>query len=54
MIGHRGEAIKKVGIQAREELEKFFGKQVHLETFVKVEQDWRKKELKLKGFGYSN
>ncbi|KYG77541.1 MULTISPECIES: GTPase Era [Roseivirga] len=54
VIGHRGEAIKKVGIQAREELEKFFGKQVHLETFVKVEQDWRKKELKLKGFGYSN
>ena len=54
VIGHRGEAIKKVGIQAREELEKFFGKQVHLETFVKVEQDWRKKELKLKGFGYSS
>lgn len=54
VIGHKGEAIKKVGIQAREELEKFFGKQVHLETFVKVEQDWRKKELKLKGFGYSN
>lgn len=54
IIGHKGEAIKKVGIQARQELEKFFGKQVHLETFVKVEQDWRKKELKLKGFGYSN
>ncbi|WP_286756414.1 GTPase Era [Roseivirga sp. UBA838] len=54
VIGHKGEAIKKVGIQAREELEKFFGKQVHLETFVKVEQDWRKKEQKLKGFGYSN
>lgn len=54
IIGHKGEAIKKVGIQARQELEKFFGKQVHLETFVKVEQDWRKKEMKLKGFGYSN
>tara|TARA_B100000965_G_scaffold359711_1_gene339959 strand:- start:16274 stop:17161 length:888 start_codon:yes stop_codon:yes gene_type:complete len=54
VIGHKGETIKKVGIQAREELEKFFGKQVHLETFVKVEQDWRKKEQKLKGFGYSN
>ena len=54
VIGHKGEAIKKVGIQAREELEKFFGKQVHLETFVKVEQDWRKKEQKLKGFGYSS
>lgn len=54
IIGHKGEAIKKVGIAARQELEKFFGKQVHLETFVKVEQDWRKKEMKLKGFGYSS
>ena len=54
IIGHKGEAIKKVGIAAREDLEKFFGKQVHLETFVKVEQDWRKKEMKLKGFGYSH
>lgn len=54
IIGHKGEAIKKVGIAARQDLEKFFGKQVHLETFVKVEQDWRKKELKLKGFGYTS
>lgn len=54
IIGHKGEAIKKVGISARQDLEKFFGKQVHLETFVKVEQDWRKKEMKLKGFGYSS
>ena len=54
IIGHKGEAIKKVGIASRQELEKFFGKQVHLETHVKVEQDWRKKEMKLKGFGYSN
>ena len=54
VIGHKGESLKKVGIEAREELEKFFGKQVHLETFVKVEQDWRKKEQKLKGFGYNN
>ena len=54
IIGHKGEALKKVGIEARKDLETFFGKQVHLETFVKVEQDWRKKELKLKSFGYSN
>ncbi|MCO6359023.1 GTPase Era [Roseivirga pacifica] len=54
IIGHKGEAIKKVGIAARQELEKFFGKQVHLETHVKVEQDWRKKEMKLKNFGYLN
>ena len=53
IIGHKGEAIKKVGIEARKDLETFFGKQVHLETFVKVEQDWRKKDLKLKRFGYS-
>lgn len=44
--------LKKVGIEAREELEKFFGKKVFLETFVKVEQDWRKNKLKLKKFGY--
>ena len=54
VIGHKGEAIKKVGIAARQELEKCFGKQVHLENFVKVEQDWRKKEMKLKGFGYTS
>ena len=53
IIGHKGEAIKKVGIAARKDLETFFGKQVHLETFVKVEQDWRKKEVKLKRFGYT-
>ncbi|WP_296704565.1 GTPase Era [Algoriphagus sp.] len=52
IIGDKGKAIKKVGIEAREELEKFFGKQVMLETFVKVEADWRKNKLKLKKFGY--
>ena len=52
IIGKGGEAIKKVGIEARKGLEAFFGKQIHLETFVKVEQDWRKKQLKLKRFGY--
>ncbi len=54
IIGHKGEAIKKVGIAARMDLEKFFDKQVFLETFVKVEQDWRKKATKLKRFGYTH
>lgn len=53
VIGHKGEGLKKVGIAARQDLEQFFGKQVHLETYVKVEQDWRKNELKLKMFGYN-
>lgn len=52
IIGKGGAALKKVGTEARLELEKFFQKKVFLETFVKVEQDWRKKELKLKRFGY--
>lgn len=52
IIGKAGEALKKVGIQAREELEKFFGKQVYLETFVKVADNWRKKSGSLRGFGY--
>jgi GTPase len=53
LIGHKGESIKKVGIQAREDMEKFFGKKVFLETFIKVEPDWRSKEGKLKNFGYN-
>lgn len=52
IIGEKGKMLKKVGIEAREELETFFGKQVHLETFVKVEPDWRKNKQKLKKFGY--
>jgi len=52
LIGEKGKALKKVGIEAREELEKFFGKKVFLETFVKVEADWRKNKSKLKKFGY--
>ena len=51
-VGEKGKMLKKVGIEAREELEKFFGKKVFLETFVKVEQDWRKNKSKLKKFGY--
>ena len=54
VIGHKGESLKKVGTAAREDLEVFFGKKIFLETHVKVEKDWRKKEAKLKRFGYSN
>ncbi|MDF9799561.1 GTP-binding protein Era [Catalinimonas alkaloidigena] len=52
LIGKGGEAIKKVGIEARADLEKFFAKQVYLEQFVKVSPDWRKKQPKLHNFGY--
>lgn len=52
IIGHKGQAIKYVGIEARKDLEKFFGKQVHLELFVKVNKDWRKNDNQLKRFGY--
>ncbi len=52
IIGKGGAKIKKVGIQAREDIEKFFGKKVYLELFVKVEKDWRNKEKKLREFGY--
>jgi GTP-binding protein Era len=52
ILGHKGERIKKVGTEARLDMEKFFGKKVFLEQFVKVEADWRKNTEKLKKFGY--
>ncbi len=52
IIGKGGEKIKKVGIEARQDIETFFGKKVYLELFVKVEKDWRNKESKLRQFGY--
>lgn len=52
IIGEGGKALKNIGIQAREEMEAFFGKKVFLETYVKVEDDWRKDERKLRKFGY--
>jgi len=52
IIGHKGEALSKVGKEAREELEKFFDKKVFLKLFVKVKKDWRKKENDLRRFGY--
>jgi GTP-binding protein Era len=53
IIGHQGKALKKVGIEARSELEAFFGKQVFIELFVKVEKDWRNRTLSLRNFGYT-
>ena len=52
IIGHGGKSLKKVGTEARKDLEAFFEKKVFLELFVKVEKDWRNKDTKLKGFGY--
>lgn len=52
LIGKGGQALKKVGIEARKDLEAFFNKQIHLETYVKVAEDWRKKERSIKNFGY--
>lgn len=52
IIGHKGQSLKKVGIESRKDMEAFFQKQVHLETYVKVEKDWRKKDKQLKKFGY--
>ena len=52
IIGKKAESIKKVGMQARKDMEAFFGKKIHLQTFVKVEKDWRKDDRKLARFGY--
>lgn len=52
IIGHQGQALKKVGAMARKDIEKFFGKKVFLEMFVKVEKDWRNRDNLLKNFGY--
>ena len=52
LIGHGGKSLKKVGTEARKDMELFFQKKVFLELFVKVEKDWRNKDSKLKGFGY--
>ncbi len=52
LIGHGGARLKKVGTEARKDIEKFFDKSVYLELFVKVEPDWRNRENKLRSFGY--
>ena len=52
IIGHQGKALKKVATEARKTLEHFFGKSIYLETFVKVDKDWRSSDKELKNFGY--
>jgi len=52
IIGHQGKMLKKVGTEARKDMETFFGKKVFLETFVKVNKEWRDDEKKLSQFGY--
>ncbi len=54
IIGHKGEGLKKIGTEARKDLEKFFGKNIYLELYVKVNKDWRKKDDQLRRFGYKN
>ena len=53
IIGHQGVALKKVSTESRKALEKFFGKSVYLETFVKVDKDWRSSQHELDAFGYN-
>ncbi len=53
IIGHQGVALKKVSTEARKSLEKFFGKAIYLEIFVKVDKDWRSSERELEHFGYN-
>ena len=52
LIGHEGQALKRVAIEARKDLEKFFGKKIYMELFVKVDKDWRSSDRELKNFGY--
>lgn len=54
LIGSQGEALKKVGTEARKDIEAFFGKKVFLNLYVKVLKDWRNKDNELKNFGYAN
>lgn len=53
IIGHQGKTLKKVSTEARRSLEKFFGKNIFLETYVKVDKDWRSSEKELNNFGYN-
>ncbi len=53
IIGHQGVALKKVSTEARKALEKFFQKPIYLETFVKVDKDWRSSQRELDAFGYN-
>lgn len=52
LIGHKGSALKRVGTEARKDLERFFGKKIFLELYVKVNKDWRSSKNQLRKFGY--
>ncbi len=54
LIGHKGAGLKRIGTEARKDLEKFFGKKIYLELYVKVNKDWRKKADQLRRFGYKD
>ncbi|MGC6431655.1 MAG: GTPase Era [Jejuia sp.] len=54
IIGHKGSALKRVGVEARKDLEVFFDKQIHLELYVKVNKNWRSNQNQLKRFGYNS
>ncbi|MBR7086495.1 MAG: GTPase Era [Prevotella sp.] len=53
VIGHQGYALKKIGIESRRALEKFFAKKINLQTYVKVDKDWRNNQRELSAFGYN-
>ncbi|MGW9684033.1 GTPase Era [Flagellimonas sp. 2504JD1-5] len=53
IIGHKGSALKRVGVESRKDLEKFFDKQVHIELYVKVNKNWRSNSRQLRRFGYN-
>ncbi|SDW39330.1 GTP-binding protein Era [Lutibacter oricola] len=54
IIGHKGAALKRVGTEARKDLEKFFNKKIHIELYVKVNKNWRNDKRQLKRFGYND
>jgi GTP-binding protein Era len=54
LIGHKGSALKRVGIESRKDLEQFFDKQVHIELYVKVNKNWRSNANQLRRFGYKS
>jgi len=52
IIGHQGKALNRIGREARKDLERFFGKKIFLDLYVKIDKNWRSDERKLKGYGY--
>lgn len=54
VIGHQGKALRRVGTEARKDLEKFFGKKIFLDLYVKIDKNWRHDDRKVKGYGYQS